>query len=302
MAEVTFAVFLRDHYTPYAFSIKRSASWEQIIFRVHLIPAFGDMPLHTIGRASITALVIAKQKAGYKPGTINRILANLRVVLSKALEWKIGGLEINAAKQVKGLRDPPHLDRYLSQIEAQRLMRSLEAGSSAMLRFIVPFLLFTGARKREALDAQWRFVDLERATWTIPLTKSGRPRHIPLSPQALSILEQAKREAQASGLERCDWIFPNVKTGKPYVTIFHAWDRCRREAGLGDVRIHDLRHSFVSAFVNRGMTLYDVKELLGHANVTTWQRYAHLSPQRLQNAVAQAGVHYEIESSAHLRR
>lgn len=139
MAEITFAAFLREHYTPYAFSTKRSASWEQIIFRVHLVPAFGDMPLHTIGRASITALVIAKQKAGYKPGTINRILANLRVVLSKALEWEIGGLEINAAKQVKGLRDPPHLDRYLSQIEAQRLMRSLEAGSSAMLRFIVPF-------------------------------------------------------------------------------------------------------------------------------------------------------------------
>jgi integrase len=237
-------------------------------------------------------MVQHKVAAGYKPGTVNRILANLKTVLAKAVEWEVGGLEKNVARQVKALRDPPHLDRFLSPAEAERLITAVRKSQSPMLRFIIPFLLFTGARKREALDARWQYIDLEGALWTIPFTKSGKPRHVPLSREAVAVLQQVKSRTQLLLPGPCPWVFPNPLTEMPYTSIFEPWDICRRSAGLADVRIHDLRHSFASALVNRGMTLFDVKEVLGHSNIATTQRYAHLSPERLRNVVEQAGAHY----------
>ena len=291
----TFAEFLTSQYIPYARATKRSAEWELIIFRNHLLPAFGSMRLDEISKAQIGRMIQEKVAAGYKPGTVNRILANLKTVLSKAVEWETGGLDKNTAKQVKALRDPPHLDRVLTPNEAERLIASIQKSDSPMLKFIIPFLLFTGARKREALDAQWKYVDLETGLWTIPFTKSGKPRHVPLSAQAMQVLHALKNELERLGLLDCPWMFPNPNTGKPYISIFYPWDKCRQNAGLADVRIHDLRHSFASALVNRGMTLYDVKEVLGHSNIATTQRYAHLAPGRLREAVAQAGQHYTFK-------
>jgi len=78
--------------------------------------------------------------------------------------------------------------------------------------------------------------------------------------------------------------------GKPYVSIFSAWDTARRNAGLSDVRIHDLRHSFASLLINQGRTLYEVQHLLGHTQVKTTQRYAHLSQDTLLAAANAASV------------
>lgn len=288
----TFAAFIEERYMPHALATKRSACWEQIIFRNHLLPEFADLRLDQITRSAISLMVQKKIVAGYKPGTVNRILANLKTVLAKAVEWEIGGLDKNVARQVKALRDPPHLDRFLSQGEAERLIDAVRKSNSPMLRYIIPFLLFTGARKREVLDARWMYVKLDQGMWTIPITKSGKPRHIPLSDQAVAVLIAAKTMMQSVMQKPSEWVFPNPMTGKPYTSIFQPWDICRRSVGLADVRIHDLRHSFASALVNRGMTLYDVKEVLGHSNIATTQRYAHLSSERLREAVKQAGDHY----------
>ena len=288
----TFAAFIEERYLPNAMATKKSADWEKIIFRNHLLPVFGTLRLDQITRLSVSQLIQKKVNDGYKAGTVNRILANLKTVLSKAVEWEIGGLAKNVAKQVKALRDPPHLDRFLSQEEAERLLQAVKKSQSPMLLYIISFLLFTGARRREALDARWQYINLENGTWTIPITKSGKPRHVPLSNQAVSVLTEAKTAASRLMRTPSQWVFPNPKTGKNYTTIFQPWDICRRSVGLADVRIHDLRHSFASALVNRGMTLYDVKEILGHSNITTTQRYAHLSPERLREAVKQAGDHY----------
>ena len=109
-------------------------------------------------------------------------------------------------------------------------------------------------------------------------------------PEFRGLIEAKKFTIKNIG--ECKFIFPNIATGKPYTQIFYPWDIARKRAGLGDVRIHDLRHSFASALVNEGMTLYDVKELLGHANIATTQRYAHLSQQRLMEAASKADLHY----------
>ena len=83
---------------------------------------------------------------------------------------------------------------------------------------------------------------------------------------------------------KCEWLVPNPKTGKPYVSIFGAWDTARKRAGLDEVRIHDLRHSFASFLINSGRSLYEVQKILGHTQVKTTQRYAHLSQDTLIDA------------------
>jgi integrase len=71
------------------------------------------------------------------------------------------------------------------------------------------------------------------------------------------------------------------ETNKPFVSIFAAWNTARRKAGLSDVRVHDLRHSFASLLINSGRSLYEVQRLLGHTQIKTTQRYAHLAPETL---------------------
>jgi integrase len=147
-----------------------------------------------------------------------------------------------------------------------------------MLKYIVPMLILTGARKREVLDAKWEDFDFERRLWRIPTTKLGKPRHVPLSDGALSILTNTPR------INGCPWVFANPNTKRPYVSIFMAWDTARRKVGLADVRIHDLRHSFASLLINSGRSLYEVQKLLGHTQIKTTQRYAHLAPETLLEA------------------
>ena len=136
-------------------------------------------------------------------------------------------------------------------------------------------LILTGARKREVLDAQWTDFDLERRTWRIPVTKSGKARHVPLSDGVMKLLGSIPRQTN------CPWTFPNPVTSKPYVSIFCSWDTVRTRAGLTDVRMHDLRHSFASFLVNAGRSLYEVQRILGHTQIKTTQRYSHLSQDSL---------------------
>jgi site-specific recombinase XerD len=83
-----------------------------------------------------------------------------------------------------------------------------------------------------------------------------------------------------------DFIFANPSTGKPFSSFFYSWDKARTNAGMPDLRVHDLRHSFASFLVNAGRSIYEVKELLGHADIKTTSRYAHLSQESLKAAVS----------------
>jgi len=175
------------------------------------------------------------------------------------------------------------LERYLSVEEAHRLYESVCASENKMLRFIVPMLILSGARKREVLDAKWADFDLARKAWRIPVTKSGQARHVPLSDGAINVLNSIPPTD-------CEWTFANPKTQLPYVSVFCSWNTARKQAGLADVRMHDLRHSFASLLINSGRTLYEVQHILGHTQVKTTQRYAHLSQDTLLAAANSATV------------
>jgi integrase len=159
------------------------------------------------------------------------------------------------------------------------LKAAVERSPNTQLKHIVALLLLTGCRKRELLDARWEQFDLGRKVWRIPTSKTGRARHVPLSDQALAVLNQVPRFAD------CPWVLPNPATLKPFTAVFNAWDTARRAAHLPDVRMHDLRHSAASYMVNAGQSLYVVGQVLGHAQAKTTARYAHLSNETLLNAV-----------------
>jgi integrase len=98
---------------------------------------------------------------------------------------------------------------------------------------------------------------------------------VPISDGLLLLLKSIPR------LDNCPWLVPNPKTQLPYISFFCSWNTARKSVGLGDVRVHDLRHSFASFLVNNGRSIYEVQRILGHTQIKTTQRYAHLSQDSL---------------------
>jgi len=294
----TVSDFFTDQYLPYIKSYKRSWDTDDSMMRNHLLPKLGHKHMGAITPPDVAVFVEQMKSEGYAPGTCNRALVLLRYGFTLAVRWKLPGVQGNPVKEVKNLRDDNKIERFLSNEQMVSLMSAVRGSESEMLQHIVLFLLYTGARKREVLDATWADVDWERKSWRIPKTKSGKIRHIPLSVGALQLLAALRGPsmppAEWGHVERAEWmrrpIFANPKTGLPYVSFFYSWDAARKRAGLPDLRVHDLRHSFASFLVNAGRSLYEVQELLGHADIRTTSRYAHLSRERLFEAVESVPV------------
>ncbi len=259
-------------------------------FSIHIGKKFGTTRMDAITKLMVRDWTNSLVRRSFKPSTINRLLVVLGHMFTMAHSLDIPGVPHRSALGIRLLKVRLTHERHLSPEEAKRLYAALRHSPNPMLRFIVAFLLFTGARKREALDARWCDIDLEARTWVIPMTKTGGPRTVYLSDGAIELLASLRDDPVHN--PKLPHIFPNPKTGKPYACIFHSWDAARRQAGLGEFRVHDLRHSFASILVNNGVPLYDVQKLLGHASIKTTQRYAHLSATKLFRSVAVADQAY----------
>ena len=278
----TFADFIADQYMPYVKSYKRSWDTDVSILKNHLLPRFGKRYMDEITRQDIVKIHGDRKASGAAAGSANRLLIMMRYIFNLALKWEVPGIKTNPCKGVPLMEENNKMERYLSVEEAQRLYEAVCKSENTMLKFIVPMLILTGARKREVLDARWEDFDLGRRAWRIPISKSGKARHVPLSDGALALLATMPRNMD------CKWAFANPETGKPYVSIFYAWNTARKSVGLSDVRMHDLRHSFASLLINSGRSLYEVQHILGHTQVKTTQRYAHLSQDTLLAAANSA--------------
>ena len=278
----TFADFISDQYMPYVKSYKRSWDTDVSLLKNHLLPRFGKRYMDEITRQDIVKMHADRKALGAAPGSANRLLIMMRYIFNLTLKWEVPGIKANPCKGIPLMEENNKMERYLSVDEAERLYGAVCKSENTMLKYIVPMLILTGARKREVLDAKWEDFDLGRRAWRIPISKSGKARHVPLSDGALNVLASMPRKVE--------WAFANPDTDKPYVSVFYAWNTARKSAGLSDVRMHDLRHSFASLLINSGRTLYEVQHILGHTQVKTTQRYAHLSQDTLLAAANSATV------------
>lgn len=279
----TLAELVHDRYLPYVRLRKRSWETDDCMLRNHLLPHFGEFRLDRITRSDVVNLHQTMREKGYAAGTCNRALVLLKFIFNCAIRWGILPASANPCSGVESFEDRGARERYLTQAEAFRLFDELIRNDNAQVARVVALLLLTGARKREILDARWENVDLQRRLLTVPISKSGRPRHIALSDAALALLKALPRE------EGIPWVFFNPRTRKPPVSIFYAWDTIRKRAGLAELRLHDLRHSFASFLVNAGRSLYEVQKLLGHHDPKVTMRYAHLSPGAMIDAANVVG-------------
>jgi integrase len=259
-------------------TLRRPENTEAVL-RVHCLPRWQGFRLHEITALEIGRWFGQLRDRGLAPATIEKI----RVTFSRSWElgrmWQIPGAETNPVRLVPRRRFNNARERYLNPDEAARLLKALEASDNPQLKAIVGLLLLTGARKRELLNAQWQHIDLTRRAWFIPTTKTGKPRHVPLSQAAVDIIEGLPR------FDGCLWLLPNPKTRKPYDTVKRAWETARVAAGLPGLRIHDLRHSAASFMINAGIDLFAVGRILGHADHQSTMRYSHLANDTLMAAV-----------------
>jgi integrase len=275
---------LAARYLEYVETYKRSHDIDERYIRLHLLPKFGKRRINSLDQTEVMEWLSEQVRGGYAQATVNRWQVILCHMLRMANVWKLPGSEVNPLEGVKQ-KDPNNkVERFLTAAETQRLQVAVENSPNPLLSKIVALLLLTGCRKRELLDARWDDFRLDQRLWRIPTSKTGKPRHVPLSDDAMAVLKALPR------YDDCPFVLPNPKTMKPFRNFFNSWDTARRAAGLPDVRVHDLRHSMASNMANSGQSLYVIGQILGHTQPRTTTRYAHLSNETLHKAANAASV------------
>jgi len=208
-----------------------------------------------------------------KDASVNRVMACLRHLFSKAIEWE--KIEQNPFSKGKSLilKENNQRTRFLTEDEVTKLLDEC----TGYLHDVVECALNTGMRSGEILPLKWEQV--RNGFIYLKETKSKEPRQIPINDDLEAMFRQIrKRQHLTSG-----YIF--LYEGKPMKGVKRAFKGALRRAGIEDFRFHDLRHTFASVVIMRGGTLKDVQELLGHATMTMTLRYAHLTQEHKRKAV-----------------
>ena len=268
---------LAAQHLAYAQTYQKTPANTESIIRLHLLPRWGRVRLDEITQANVASWLADKGGEGLAPATVEKVRVLFNRSFELAIRWNTPGVTKNPVKGIPRKPINNARERYLNAAEAKRLMAAVEQSNNPQLKHIVGLLLLTGARVSELLHAEWRHIDLDNRQWLIPTSKTGRPRHVPLSTPAIEVLRSVPRIN--------NYVLPNPETLKPFVSIKHAWQTAREAARLPDLRIHDLRHSAASFMINAGIDLFAVGRVLGHADHKSTMRYSHLAQDTLLAAV-----------------
>ncbi|MFU8776036.1 MAG: tyrosine-type recombinase/integrase [Roseovarius sp.] len=224
----------------------------------------------------------ARKLQGAKPTPVraNRVGDVVRKMFAYAVKW--GWREDNPAMGFRRRMETPR-ERFLSHEEIARLAAALDVAEDTRAADIIRMCMLTGARVGEVRQARFEDFNLEHLSWTKPATttKQRRVHRVPISDQAAAIV-RLRRQVVTAG---CPWLFPGDTLGQPVQEVRRFWQRIQREAAIEEVRIHDLRHTFASLLVSGGASLEMIGKLLGHSQMQTTQRYAHLMDSPLRAGV-----------------
>ncbi|MSP75556.1 MAG: DUF4102 domain-containing protein [Rhodospirillaceae bacterium] len=269
----------------------------EAILEQRVRPALGRMKLVDVKHADIDKLHRTMSKSA--PYQANRMAAVVSKMFAYAmkLQWRtdnpVKGLERNHEER---------RERFLSPVEIGRLTDALANLADQRSADAIRFLVLTGARKGEVLAADWIQFDLETGVWVKPSshTKQKRIHRVPLSAPALALLVNLRAKADAaadrareegmSAPTSSRYLFPGDVKGSPLSTIKKSWVTATAAAGLKDVRLHDLRHTYASILASAGLSLPIIGALLGHTQAQTTMRYSHLLDDPLRAATERVGA------------
>lgn len=249
----------------------------------HIKPLLGNRKIKSVTRSMVERFMIdvanGKTKVDVKtgkrgraivrggPGTASKCVALLSAVFNFAIKRDL--LEGNPATGIKKYKDKKR-ERFLTSNEFKTLGETLAEASqhNPYALAAIKILMLTGLRKNEVINMRWDDLQLEIGVILIPESKTGK-KFVPLTQPVATILIGLPK------IEGSEFIFPGVDN-KPYQGLPKVWSKIRAQAKLEDVRLHDLRHSFASVGAMDGESLYILGKLLGHADQSTTQRYAHI--------------------------
>lgn len=242
-------------------------------------PRFGSFKIADVTRADVAELHHALRKTPYQA---NRVLSVLSKMFNLAELWGLRTDGSNPCRLVRKFAEHKK-ERYLSEAELIRLGEVLaeaedEGAESVFVVAAFRLLMLTGCRLREIQTVRWDYVTPTHLL--LPDSKTGA-RRIPLPPAARAVLDALPRTAGNP------YVIAGKKPGEHITDLERPWRRVRARAGLDDVRIHDLRHTYASVAVSNGVDLLTVGKILGHSNFQTTMRYAHLSDDPQQRAADQ---------------
>jgi integrase len=282
---VTMQHLFEDYLTKHARVRKkaRSVQGDEILWRLHLGPVLKDLRVERVSLKDLHGFMA--QMADSK-GAANRSLALLSKMMSLAVDW--GLRPDNPCRRVE--RYPENRkERYLTREEVERLRAALEVEEDRVGAAALMILLLTGARRGEVLKATWNQFELTGPAplWIVPkehlkgATKVRTELRRALSDEAARILLDLRATSPVTSIE---WVFPSNRTpSKCRPDLNNVWDRVRSRAKIMDVRIHDLRHSFASAAINSGASLHVIGKALGHSDIRTTERYAHVQDSSIRD-------------------
>lgn len=253
------------------------------LFKLHILPTFGHRRVDEINRTDIARF--HAERSATKAGA-NFALACLSKFMNWAEEHGLRPENSNPCRRVKKYAAVKR-ERYLTGEEFARLGAELdrvdaEGEDSPFVTAALRLLILTGARLNEVLTLQWSFVDLQRGLLFLPDSKTGQ-KTIRLSAAAIDILKALPR------MTGNPYVLPGRREGQHLINLQKPWRRIRENAGIPDVRIHDLRHSFASVAAASGGSLPMIGKLLGHTQPQTTARYAHLADDPLKELNERVG-------------
>ena len=257
--------------------------------RNHILPVLGGMAVASVGRAEVAALHYGMRET---PRAANRALMVLSKMFKLSEAWGMAPATGNPCRFVLRYKEGRR-ERFLTVEEYRRVGQALceleveglmQARAAAALRLI----MLTGCRLGEVLTLKWSDVDRKSGEIRLRDAKTGA-RMVPLTPEALRVLAGIKR------VRRSPWVFPAGKPDRHLSQLTSLWHRVRERAEVEDVRIHDLRHSFASRALALGLALPMIGRLLGHTDIGSTARYAHLSRDAEKIAVARVGDSIEAD-------
>ena len=272
----------------------RCKPWTMTTYRGALdrwiLPALGRMQVGTVTHAHVAALHYRLRDIPYRA---NQVVAILNRMFGIAEIWGLRREGAHPCRSIQKYREH-HRERFLSEDEFRRLGRVLgevEAGMGknrarplgVSVAAALRLLILTGCRRNEILTLKWEDVDLEARELRLRDSKTG-PRIVPLPDAAVSVLAAVPRVPGNL------WIITGAKAGGRLSNLNDHWLRIRARAGLEGVRLHDLRHSFASRALALGESLSAIGRLLGHGQVTTTARYAHLARDAVKASASRVGA------------